>query len=56
MFAFQPPKDDGGMPLTFYTVEKQDYSLKGEWILQHVFFIQLSELHVYLAENEFWLN
>lgn len=28
-FSFQPPKDDGGMPLTFYTVERQDFSLKG---------------------------
>lgn len=32
MFSFGPPKDDGGLPLTFYTVERQDFSLKGRTI------------------------
>merc|ERR1719154_289266 len=29
--SFAPPKDDGGMQLTYYTIEKQDFSLKGGW-------------------------
>lgn len=30
VLTFKPPKDDGGMPLTYYTVERQDFSVKGE--------------------------
>ncbi|XP_047491377.1 twitchin-like isoform X5 [Penaeus chinensis] len=28
VLTFKPPKDDGGMALTYYTVERQDFSVK----------------------------
>ena len=34
--SFAPPKDDGGMQLTYYTIEKQDFSLKGEESSNHI--------------------
>lgn len=29
LITFGPPKDDGGLPLTYYTIERQDFSVKG---------------------------
>ncbi|KAG0717141.1 Twitchin [Chionoecetes opilio] len=31
VLTFGPPKDDGGLPLTYYTIERQDFAVKGGW-------------------------
>ncbi|KAK7065507.1 Immunoglobulin like [Halocaridina rubra] len=31
ILTFKPPRDDGGMQLTYYTIERQDFSVKGGW-------------------------
>lgn len=30
LLTWGPPKDDGGLPLTYYTVERQDFAVKGK--------------------------
>lgn len=30
VLTFGPPKDDGGLPLTYYHVERQDFAVKGK--------------------------
>jgi hypothetical protein len=31
MLEWKPPRDDGGMPVTYYVVEKCDESMGGRW-------------------------
>ncbi|MPC14068.1 Twitchin [Portunus trituberculatus] len=30
VLTFEPPKDDGGLPLTYYSIERQDFAVKGK--------------------------